>query len=180
MSLKEDTLRSILALPASWAEFEGSNGGPQNFGFFTIKIRNLAWGPKFDTDSRGLKPKPMGLHLKSVRGDTLGSTLALPASWAEVEGSNGGPQNFYFYAIKIRNVARGPNFDTDSRGLKPKATRLQLAGLKRDTLVSTLALPASWTEVEGSNTGPKNFGFYSIEIRNLARVSQVRHGFSGL
>ena len=51
-------------------------------------------GPKFDTDSRGLSPKATGLHITGVGEDTLGSTLALPASWAEVEGSNGGPQNF--------------------------------------------------------------------------------------
>ena len=56
-------------------------------------------GSKFDTDSRGLSPKATRLHLVCVKGDTLGSTLALPASWAEVEGSNGGPQNFGFYSI---------------------------------------------------------------------------------
>ena len=63
-------------------------------------------GPKFDTDSRDLKPKATGLHLVGVGGDTLGSTLALPASWAEVEGSNGGPENFGFYSIK--NTKFGP------------------------------------------------------------------------
>ena len=57
-------------------------------------------GPKFEEDSRSLSPKATGLHLVGVRGDTLESTLALPASWAEVEGSNGGPQNFGFYSIK--------------------------------------------------------------------------------
>ena len=64
-------------------------------------------GPKFDTNSRGLSPKATGLHLVGVRGDTLGSTLALLAGWAEDEGSNGGPKNFGFYTIKIRNLARG-------------------------------------------------------------------------
>ena len=53
----------------------------------------------FDTDSRGQSPKAMGLHLVGVGKDTLGSTLALPANWAEVVGSNGGPQNFRFYSI---------------------------------------------------------------------------------
>ena len=61
----------------------------------------------FETDSRGLNPKATGLHLIVVRGDTLGNTLVLSASWAEVEGSNGGPSNFAFYTIKIRNLARG-------------------------------------------------------------------------
>ena len=64
-------------------------------------------GPKFDKDSMGLTPKATGLHLVGVRGDTLTSTLALPASLAEVGGSNGGPSNFAFYTIKIRNLARG-------------------------------------------------------------------------
>ena len=57
------------------------------------------WGPKFDTDSRVLKPNAPGFHLVGVRGHTLTSTLALPASWAEVGGSNGGPSNFEFYTI---------------------------------------------------------------------------------
>ena len=43
----------------------------------------------FETDSRGLKPKATELHLVDVRGLTLTNTLALPDSWAEVEGSNG-------------------------------------------------------------------------------------------
>ena len=90
---------STLALPACWAELEGSNGGPSNSAFYTIKIRLWPMGPKFDTDSRGLSPKATGLHLVNVGGDTLGSSLALPASWAEFEGSNGGPQNFGFYSI---------------------------------------------------------------------------------
>ena len=53
----------------------------------------------FDTDSRDLKPKATGLHLICVKKDTLSSTLAIPASWAEVGGSNGGPSNFEFYTI---------------------------------------------------------------------------------
>ena len=56
----------------------------------------------FEGDSRGLSPKATRLHLVSVS-----NTLALPASLAEVEGSNGGPSNFAFYTIKIRNLARG-------------------------------------------------------------------------
>ena len=90
----------------------------------SIRLKYEIWprGPKFDTDSRGLKPKATGLHQKGTSGDTLGSRLALPTGWAEVEGSNGGPINLSFYTIKIRNLARGPKFDTDSLGLKPKAT----------------------------------------------------------
>ena len=67
----------------------------------SIRLKYEIWpvGPKFDTDSRGLSPKATGLHLVGVRGYTLTSTLALPASEAEVEGSNGGPQNFGFYSI---------------------------------------------------------------------------------
>ena len=67
----------------------------------SIQLKYKIWpgGPEFDADSRGLNPKATGLHLLGVGGDTLGSTLALPASWAEVEGSNGGPQNFSFYSI---------------------------------------------------------------------------------
>ena len=33
-------------------------------------------------------------NLEGVGGDTLGSTLALPASWAEVGGANGGASDF--------------------------------------------------------------------------------------
>ena len=73
-------------------------------------IRSLARGPEFDTDSRGLSPIATGLHLVSVVGDTLGSTQACPDSWAEVEGSNGGPQNFGFYSILKTNSARGSQF----------------------------------------------------------------------
>ena len=67
----------------------------------SIQLKYEIWpmDPKIDEDSRGLSPKATGLHLEGVRGDILGSTLALPASWAEVEGSNGGPQNFGFYLI---------------------------------------------------------------------------------
>ena len=72
---------------------------PPTLSSIRYKTRNLALGPKFDTDSRGLKPKATGLHLVGVRGDTLSSKLALPASWAEVGGSNGGPSNFEFYTI---------------------------------------------------------------------------------
>ena len=104
----------------------------------------------------------MGLHLGGVRGDTLTSTLALPASTADVEGSNGGPSNLAFYTNKIRNLARGYKFETDSRGLKPKAAGLHLAGVRGHTLTSTLALLISWAEVGGSNSGPSNFEFYTI------------------
>ena len=74
----------------------------------------------------------------------------------------------------------GHKFDTDSWGLSPKATGLDLVGVRGDTLGSTVALPASWAEVGGSNAGPSNLAFYTIKIRNLALGSQVRHGFSGL
>ena len=69
----------------------------------SIRLKYEIWprGTKFDTDSRGLKPKATGLHLIGISGDTLGSTLVLPTGWAEVEGSNG------FYTIKIRYLARG-------------------------------------------------------------------------
>ena len=53
----------------------------------------------YSTDSRGLSPKATGLHLEGVGGDTLGSTLALPASWAEVGGANGGASDFAVYAM---------------------------------------------------------------------------------
>ena len=79
---------------------------PRTLVLFDIKHEIWPGGPKFDTDSRGLSPKATGLHLVGVRGDSLTSTLALPASWAEVGGSNGGPSNFAFYTIKIRNLAR--------------------------------------------------------------------------
>ena len=79
---------------------------PRTLVSIRYKTRNSARGPKFDTDSWGLKPTATGLHLVGVRGDTLTSTLAHPASWAEVEGSNGGPSNFAFYTIKLLNLAR--------------------------------------------------------------------------
>ena len=72
---------------------------PRTLRSFRLKYEIWPVGPKFDTDSRGLSPKATGYHLVGVRGDTLGSTLALPASLAEVGGSNGGPQNFGFYSI---------------------------------------------------------------------------------
>ena len=74
-------------------------GDPQTLCSIRLKYEIWPVGPKFDTDSRGLSPKATALHLVGVGGDTLGSTLALPASWAEVEGSNGGPQNFGFNSI---------------------------------------------------------------------------------
>ena len=39
-----DALGSTLALAASWGEVGGSNGGPLDFAFYTIKIGNLALG----------------------------------------------------------------------------------------------------------------------------------------
>ena len=84
-----------------------------------LKYEIWPGGHKFEADSRGLKQKATGLHLVGVRGHSLTSTLALPASWAELGGSNGGPSNFEFYTIKMRNLARGHKFEADSRGLKP-------------------------------------------------------------
>ena len=72
---------------------------PELWFLFDIKHKIWPMGSKFDTDSRGLSPKATGLHLVGVGGDTLGSTLVLPASWAEVEGSNRGPSIFGFYSI---------------------------------------------------------------------------------
>ena len=45
----------------------------------SIRLKYEIWpvGPKFDTDSRGLSPKATGLHLVSVGGATLDSTLVL-------------------------------------------------------------------------------------------------------
>ena len=63
---------------------------PRTWHSIRIKYEIWPWGPKCDTDSGGLSPKATGLHLVGVGGDTLGSTLALPASWAEVGGANGG------------------------------------------------------------------------------------------
>ena len=55
-----------------------------------IKIRNLALGSHMRHGFSGLKSKGNRFHLEGVGGDTLGSTLALPGSWAEVRGANGG------------------------------------------------------------------------------------------
>ena len=162
-----------MALPASWAGSRARTADPRTLRSVLFKYEIWPVGPNFDTDSRGLSPKATGFHLVGVGGYTPGSTLALPASWTEVEGSNGGPSKFAFFSIKLRNLARGSKFETDSRGLSPKATGLHLAGVRGDILGSTLALPASWAEVEGSNGGPSNFAFYTIKIRNLARGSQV-------
>ena len=65
----------------------------------SIRLKYEIWpgGYKFETVSRGLKPKAAGLLLVGVRGHTLTSTLALPVSWAEVGGSNSAPSNFEFY-----------------------------------------------------------------------------------
>ena len=145
-----------------------------------LKYEIWPWGPKCGTDSRGLSPKATGLHLVGVGGDTLGSTLALPASWAEVGGSNGGPSDFAFYTIKIGNLALGSQVRHGFSGLNQKATGLHLVGAGGDTLGSSLAVPASLTEVGGSNGGPSDFAFYRIKIGNLALGSQVQHGFSGL
>ena len=74
---------------------------PKATGLHLVGVRgeNCPGGSKFDTDSWVLKQNATGLHLVGVRGHTLSSTLALPASWAEVGGSNGGPSNFEFYTI---------------------------------------------------------------------------------
>ena len=76
----------------------------------SIRLKYEIWpvGPKFDTDYRGLKPKATGLNLVGVRGDTQTNTVTLPASWAEVQGSNGGHSNFVFYRIKYEVWPVGP------------------------------------------------------------------------
>ena len=80
---------------------------PRTLRSIRLKCEVWPWGPKCGTDSRGLCPKATGLHLVGVGGDTLGSTLALPASWAEVGCSNGGALDFAFYTIKIGSLALG-------------------------------------------------------------------------
>ena len=64
-------------------------------------------GPKFDTDSRGLSSKATGLHLTGVGEDTLGSTLALAAIWAEVKARPADPRTLVSIRYKTRNSARG-------------------------------------------------------------------------
>ena len=93
---------------------------PRTLRSIRLKYEIWPWGPKCGTDSRGLSPEATGLHLVSVGGDTLGSTLALPASWAEVGGSNGGPSDFAFYTIKIGNLALGSQVRHGFSGLKSK------------------------------------------------------------
>ena len=68
----------------------------------------------------------------------------------------------------------------DSLGLKSMAMGLHLVGSRGHTLERTPALHVSWAKVEGSNGRPKNFAFFTIKIRHLARWSQVRNGFLGL
>ena len=93
---------------------------PRTLRAIRLKYKIWPWGPKCGTDSLGLSPKATGLHLVGVRGDTLGRTLALPASWAEVRGSNGGPSDFAFYTIKIGNLALGSQVWHGFSGLKSK------------------------------------------------------------
>ena len=91
---------------------------PRTWRSIRLKYEIWPWGPKCDTDCRGLSPKGNGVTPKGVEGDTLGSTMALPASWAEVRGSNGGPSNLAFYMIKIRNLALGSQVRHGFSGLK--------------------------------------------------------------
>ena len=58
----------------------GLNGGPSNLRSIRLKYEIWPVGPKFDTNSQGLSPNATGSHLVGVEGDTLGSTVALPAS----------------------------------------------------------------------------------------------------
>ena len=69
----------------------------------------------------------MELHLVGVGGDTLGSILALPASWAEVGGSNGGHSDFAFYTIKIGNLALGSQVRHGFSGLKSKGNGVTIS-----------------------------------------------------
>ena len=93
---------------------------PRTLSSIRLKKEIWPWGPKSGTDSRGLSPKATGLHLVGVGGDTLGSTLALPACWAEVGGSNGGPWDFAFHTIKIGNLSMGSQVRHGFSGLKSK------------------------------------------------------------
>ena len=97
---------------------------PRTLRSIRLKYEIWPWGPKCGTDSPGFSPKATGLHLVCVGGDALGSTLALPASWAEVGGSNGGPSDFAFYTIKIRNLALGSQVRHGFSGLKSKGNRI--------------------------------------------------------
>ena len=97
---------------------------PRTLRSIRLKYEIWPWGPKCGMDSWGLSPKATGLHLVGVGGDTLGSTLALPASWAEVGGSNGGPSDFAFYTIKIGNLALGSQVQHGISGLKSKGKKV--------------------------------------------------------
>ena len=139
----------------------------------SIRLKYEIWpgGPEFETDSRGLSPKVTGLHLVGVGGDTLGNTLALPASYARARTAD--PRTLHSIRLKYEILPGGSKFDTDSRGLNPTATGLHLVGVRGDTPGNTLAVPASRADVEGSNGEPQNFVFYSIKIRKLVRGSHV-------
>ena len=106
------------SFPLAGPRSRARTADPRTLVSILYKTRNFARGPKFDTDCRGLSPNATGLHLVGVRGNTLTSTLALPASWAEVGGWNGGPSNFAFYTIKIRNLVRGLQVRHRFSGLK--------------------------------------------------------------
>ena len=93
---------------------------PRTLHSIRLKYEIWPWGPKCGTDSRGLSPKATRLHLVGAGGDTLGSSLAVPASLAEVGGSNGGPSDFAFYTIKIGNLALGSQVRHGFSGLKSK------------------------------------------------------------
>ena len=80
---------------------------PQTLSSIRYKTRKLALGPKFDTDSRILNPKATGLHLVGVKGHTLTSTLALPASLAEVGARTADPPTLSSIRYKTRKLARG-------------------------------------------------------------------------
>ena len=56
------------------------------------------------------------------------------------------PQTLCSIRLKYEIWPVGPKFDTDSRGLSPKATGLHLTGVGGDTLGSTLALLTSWAK----------------------------------
>ena len=79
-----DTLGSTLGFPLVGPRSGARTVEPRTLRSIRLKCKVWPWGPKCGTDSRGLSPKATGLHLVGVGGDTLGSTLALPASWAEV------------------------------------------------------------------------------------------------
>ena len=68
----------------------------------------------------GLSPRATGLNLEGVGGDTLGSTLVLPASWAEVGLRERWSLGLCQVLIKTRNLVLGSQVRHGFSGLKYK------------------------------------------------------------